>query len=296
MNAQGLAWLTVIATSVPLVLALVVIHWQLRQGRLLRAQGEADPIAAQLPAERQRRRIEARSDRIQWLTVKMLMVGMAAWIAVVASQIPWSQLRLTWIDAAVLLLAAGWSVLTIRQLSVLWEERRGGGDGVRAEVAVARRLDGLQALGCQIFHEVPIDDFDIDHVIIGPSAVFALETKARRRGGAQGAAAVVRYDGQTLHFPHWAETRPLEQTRRQARWLADRLHERLGQPVAVIPVLCLPGWSVQSEAEAGADAVRVIDPDAAPDFLAADAFAPLAPEFRVRIIETIHGLYREFAH
>ena len=293
MDARSLAVLAVMATSVPLAAALAVIYWQLRQSRLLGANDQSDAVAAQLPAERQRKRIEARSDRIQWLTVQMLLVGMAAWIAVVASQIPWGSLRLSWIDGAILLLAAAWSVLTIRQLSVLWEERRGGGDGVRAEVAVARRLDGLQALGCQVFHEVPVRDFDIDHVIVGPSAVFAVETKARRKGG--GAVAEVAYDGTRLAFPHWAETRPLEQARQQAAWLAEHLGQQLGHPVPVIGVLCLPGWRVRAEGDMAADTVRVIDPDAEPRFLDMGGLAPLDPEFRVRVVEAIHGLYRKLA-
>lgn len=293
MNVTSLALVTVVATSLPLALALAVIWWQLRQGRLLQTQDAADDVAAKLPAERQRRRIEARSDKIQWLTVQMLLVSVAAWIAVVASQIPWAALRLSWIDVAVLLLAVGWSVLTLRQLAVLWEERRGGGDGVRAEVAVARRLDGLQALGCQVFHEVPVRDFDIDHVLIGASAVFAIETKARRRGN--GMSADVRYDGQTLHFPHWAETRPLEQARMQAQWLAEYLREQLGQPIPVVPVLCLPGWIVLDEPGAEQAETQVIDPNAEPRFLAADHHAPFDPALRTRVIETIHGLYRKLA-
>lgn len=293
MDSTSMAVVTVIATSLPLALALGVVWWQLRQGRLLNAQDEADDVAAKLPAERQRRRIETRSDKIQWLTVQMLIAGMLAWIAVVASQIPWDELRLTWIDGAVLLVAAGWVVMTLRQLSVLWEERRGGGDGVRAEVAVARRLDGLQALGCQVFHELPVRDFDIDHVLIGASAVFAIETKARRRGN--GLSAEVRYDGQTLHFPHWAETRPLEQARMQAQWLAEYLREQLGQPIPVVPVLCLPGWTVLDEPGADQAETRVIDPNAEPRFLAADRHAAFDPALRTRVIETIHGLYRKLA-
>lgn len=294
MDARGLGLVTVIATSFPLALALAVIHWQVNQSRMLQAQDAVDDVASKLPAERQRRRIEERSDKIQWLTVQMLVFGMAAWVAVVASQIPWTALRLSWIDGAILLLAVGWSGLTIRQLSVLWEERRGGGDGVRAEVAVARELDGLQALGCQVFHEVPVRDFDIDHVIIGNTAVFALETKARRKGG-NGAKAEVRYDGNTLHFPHWAETRPLEQSRMQARWLADYLGELLGRPVPVVPVLCLPGWSVCEEPGAEQGDVRVIDPNAEPHFLSANSQTPLDPEFRVRVAKSIHALYRKIA-
>ncbi len=294
MDANSLAVVAIIATSVPLVLALAVVTWQVRQRRMLRDQDQADTVAAQLPAERQRKRIEARSDKIQWLTVKLLLVGMAAWIAVVASQIPWGSLQLSWIDGGILLIAASWSIPTIRQLSVLWEERRGGGDGVRAEVAVARKLDGLQALGCQVFHEVPVRDFDIDHIIIGTSAVFAVETKARRKGGGEGPAEV-RYDGKTLQFPHWAETRPLQQAHQQAIWLAEHLAGLLGQAVPVIPVLCLPGWQVSDASGGESGAVRVIDPNAEPRFLDVDQLAPLDPAFRVRIVEAIHGLYRKLA-
>ncbi len=295
MDASAQAIVTVIATSLPLAMAVGVVYWQSKQSRLLLKQDESDGSAAQLPAERQRKRIEARSDRIEWLTVQMLLVGMVAWFAVVASQIAWDELRLSWIDGATLVIAMAWTVVTLRQLSVLWEERRGGGDGVRAEVAVARRLDGLQALGWQVLHEVPVADFDIDHVVVGRSAVFVLETKARRYGKANGGPQV-RFDGKALHFPTWSETRPLEQARVQGRWLAEYLETTLGQAVPVVPVLCLPGWTVQTDAQADPGDLRVIAPaDAAAAFSEAQDRTPLGAAQRARIVEAIHALYRTVA-
>ncbi|WP_297833834.1 nuclease-related domain-containing protein [Thermomonas sp.] len=292
MDVSSMAIVTVIATSLPLAMAVGVVYWQSRQSRLLLQQDESDGSAAQLPAERQRKRIEARSDRIEWLTVQMLLVGMVAWIAVVASQIAWDALRLTWIDGVILVIAMAWTVLTLRQLSVLWEERRGGGDGVRAEVAVARRLDGLQAQGWQVLHEIPVADFDIDHVVVGQSAVFALETKARRYGRANGGTEV-RFDGQTLHFPTWSETRPLEQARVQGRWLAEHLEKTLGQAVPVVSVLCLPGWKVLQEAGADSGDVRVIAPaDAAIEFSRTRDRPAFDADQRRRIGQAIHALYR----
>ena len=54
------------------------------------------------------------------------------------------------------------------------------------------------------------------------------------------------YDGHTLRFAGGrAHGGDLEQARRQASSLADELSKATGEPVAVRPVLALPGWFVE---------------------------------------------------
>lgn len=84
--------------------------------------------------------------------------------------------------------------------------------GYEGEVAVAQELNQLMREGAYVFHDVPADGFNIDHVVIWPKGVFAVETKARmkpkRDRGAEDAKVV--FDGQRLQFPGWAETAPLD--------------------------------------------------------------------------------------
>jgi homoserine kinase len=47
---------------------------------------------------------------------------------------------------------------------------------------VAEEINLLMLDGCRVFHDVPIEPYgNIDHVIVAPSAVYAVETKTRRK-------------------------------------------------------------------------------------------------------------------
>lgn len=137
----------------------------------------------------------------------------------------------------------GWSV---KKLFTLQKVRRSLRLGLDCEMAVGQELNNLVALGCRVFHDIQADNFNIDHVVVGPNGVFAIETKGRskpnRKRGAEDARVV--FDGQNLNFPDSVESEPLEQARRQARWLSDWLISAVGEKIAVSPVLALPGWYI----------------------------------------------------
>lgn len=123
--------------------------------------------------------------------------------------------------------------------------------GYEGEVAIAQELNQLMREGAYVFHDVPADGFNIDHVVVWPKGVFAVETKGRmkpkRDRGTEDAKVV--FDGQRLQFPGWAETAPLDQTIRQAKWLSQWLSSAVGETVVVKPVLALPGWYVDLKAK-----------------------------------------------
>lgn len=116
--------------------------------------------------------------------------------------------------------------------------------GYEAEVAVGQELNQLMRAGFYVFHDLPADKFNIDHVVIGPTGVFAVETKGRSKPvtGDGKADARVIIEGDVLHFPHWKERQPVQQARRQAKWLSGWLTRAVGEQVPVTPVLTLPGW------------------------------------------------------
>lgn len=139
--------------------------------------------------------------------------------------------------------------------------------GYFGERVVAECLEELKPRGFRIFHDVPAGDpqtpFNIDHVIVGPSGVFAVETKTRRKGRARAGFAEhqIIYDGQVLAYP-WGEDRHgLDQAARQARWLESHLAVLLGQSVPVQPVLTFPGWMVVTRTRG---AVTVLNPKQIP--------------------------------
>jgi hypothetical protein len=120
--------------------------------------------------------------------------------------------------------------------------------GYEAELAVGQELNQLMTKGFRVYHDFPADGFNIDHVVIGPTGVFAVETKGRSKpdtGDGRADARVV-YDGKSLAFPHWRESKPIEQARRQSQWLGKWLSSAIGDSVCVIPVVAIPGWFIEA--------------------------------------------------
>lgn len=119
--------------------------------------------------------------------------------------------------------------------------------GLDAELAVGQELDQLMREGAVVFHDFPAEKFNIDHIVIAPQGIYAVETKgyAKPNRGGGAAEAKVVFDGRGLAFPDWSTTKPLEQAARQARWLANWLSRATGEPVRVLPIVALPGWFVE---------------------------------------------------
>jgi hypothetical protein len=120
--------------------------------------------------------------------------------------------------------------------------------GLRGEQAVAEALNEAADSGFRAFHDLQTEsNGNLDHVAIGTRGVFLIETKARRkRGGNNGQAAhEVVFDGEALQFPRSRETKPIEQAKRNAAWLANYLRKETGEPVEVFPLVVLPGWFVK---------------------------------------------------
>jgi hypothetical protein len=121
--------------------------------------------------------------------------------------------------------------------------RRRAREGLAAERATAQELNRLMADGCQVFHDLPGEPFNIDHVVISPRGVFVVETKSRKKPPDM---YKVQYDGHALHFPGGRPTsHPIEQARNYAQWLARYLRDATGRDVPVSPTVALPGWFIE---------------------------------------------------
>lgn len=155
-----------------------------------------------------------------------------------------------WTYSTLALVLAGMLTFVVARLVRNLGRRNRRRLGLDAELATGEELNQLMLRGCRVFHDVPANRFNIDHVVVGPRGVYAVETKGRakpRRGlGRDGAA--VTYDGERLLFPGWEEREPLEQARRQAAWLRSWLASAVGEPVTVHAALALPGWYVDRKA------------------------------------------------
>jgi hypothetical protein len=143
-------------------------------------------------------------------------------------------------------MSVGFVAWSLIKMLKLFKERRLFKLGLDCEMAMGQELNCLIVQGYRVYHDIPADGFNIDHVAIGPNGVFAIETKGRskcnNKNGA--AAAQVIFEGKRLVFPDRVETQPLEQARWQARWLSNWLSSAVGHKVQTKPVLALPGWFI----------------------------------------------------
>ncbi len=139
-------------------------------------------------------------------------------------------------------------VFICRKMFRLLDQKRNYRLGLLGERAVGEELNQLMLTGCRVFHDVPNDPYgNIDHVLLAPSGVYAVETKARRKkmATARDAHRVI-FDGRSLRFGEGpAESKCLDQAKQQASRLSDWLSKAVGEAVPVQPVLALPGWFVE---------------------------------------------------
>ena len=138
--------------------------------------------------------------------------------------------------------------LACRRIFYLLDQRRNNRLGLSGERAVGEELNQLMLAGCRVYHDVPNDPYgNIDHVLVAPSGVYAVETKARRKKEATAKDThKVVFDGCCLQFGQGGpEHRCLDQAKQQASRLSDWLSKAVGEAVEVQPVLALPGWFVE---------------------------------------------------
>ena len=124
--------------------------------------------------------------------------------------------------------------------------------GLRGERAVGEELNQLMLDNCHVFHDFPVGpDWNIGHIVVAPSGVYAIETRTfRKRRAAEGRREYeVVFDGTELRFPHRTRTDPVRQARRSAAALGRELSSALVEPIEVKPILTLPGWRVARRAE-----------------------------------------------
>jgi len=124
--------------------------------------------------------------------------------------------------------------------------------GLRGEQAVAEALanPGLISAGYVVFHDVPTDQTgNIDHVLVGPSGIYVLETKTRpkRKPTRDQREQFVIFDGKTLQFPWCYDAKAVRQVERNAMWVRDFISGFGPKEITVQPVIVVPGWYVESK-------------------------------------------------
>ena len=165
-------------------------------------------------------------------------------------------------------------ILTRRDFKALKQGRDG-------ERLVGQYLERLRESGYRVLHDIVGNGFNIDHVLIGPTGVYTIETKTVSKP-AKGACEVV-CEGETITVNGFTPDRnPVVQARAQANWIRGFLKEMVAKDLLVQPVVLYPGWFVKPQPK-GSD-VWVLNPDLLPAFLKNEK-----PALDKRDIQAIEG-------
>jgi hypothetical protein len=137
-----------------------------------------------------------------------------------------------------------------------------GRDGERA---VGQFLDGLREHGARIFHDIPGAGFNLDHVVVSPRGIFAVETKTLSKKTPRSVITIDK--DEILVAGRRIDRNPIEQVREQVRWLARLLEESTGKRLPVKGAVVFPGWFVEPPHDVSALDVWVLEPKALPAFI-----------------------------
>jgi hypothetical protein len=150
--------------------------------------------------------------------------------------------------------------LVYRKFWKLYQELQPKALGLEGEMFVGEELNQLIAEGCRVFHDVPIDFGNVDHVVVSPTGVYAVNTKMLRKPRRfEGDGKItVNYSDDVIQLPDRVYQIPRERLLMEAKGLSSFLSESVGEPIEVKPILALPGWFIKQRI--GEGPVTVISP------------------------------------
>ena len=116
--------------------------------------------------------------------------------------------------------------------------------GERGELKVAEVLDELRSSGYRPFHDLTRDGFNIDHVVVGPAGIFAIETKFR-----SGYGEIEFRNGEGLFVGGFPDERDcLKQARSNAAEVNRLIKEKCSIDEWVWPIVVFVGdWRVKND-------------------------------------------------
>jgi len=199
-------------------------------------------------------------DALSYVLAAALAVMLAAWEWLRwATGMPPTPKTLT-VVAVGLVIYCAWRLRRIRRTLA---DLKLGRDGERA---VGQYLDLVRNADSRVLHDLLGDGFNIDHVLIAPQGIFAIETKTRSKPLRGDARIRVNEDGISVDGgPH--DGAVLRQAAAQRSWLRDLLKESTGRDWPIRSVVLFPGWFVEPIPQALTTDLWVLNPKALPKFL-----------------------------
>lgn len=153
----------------------------------------------------------------------------------------------------------GLAIRSIRRRIRLLKQARDG------ELVVGQFLDGLREDGARIFHDIPGEDFNLDHVVISQKGIFVVETKTLSKPYPE---AKITIDGERLLVAgHAMDRDPVKQARAQVTWLARVLEETTGKKFSIKGSIVFPGWFVEPPPAGSKLEIWILSARALPSFI-----------------------------
>ncbi len=170
-----------------------------------------------------------------------IMLTIAAWLSFY-----FKTLVFPWVATIITAIIIPISVVKILRTKRKVESLRLGQIG---EEAVGQFLEEkLRPAGYQVLHDIQADNFNVDHVLIGPNGIYTIETKTHSKP--EKGPCVVTYDGEIVKVNGFLPERdPVVQALAEARWLRDLIESSTGKQFKVQPVVLYPGWYVTASVE-----------------------------------------------
>lgn len=197
--------------------------------------------------------------------VKYVMLGGAIWLALIFNwTFYWTERPIPpWWFTLTTLPVFAYCYYKIKTTHKKIDRLVQGRDG---EKAVGQYLELLREQGVKVFHDIPGDNFNLDHVLVAPSGIYVIETKTFSKPD-KGQARIV-YTGETLiHHNGFKDDKPIIQVKAAANWLKQVIKESTGKDLDVKKVVLFPGWFIEPTAESKQSDVWVLNPKALPAFI-----------------------------
>jgi hypothetical protein len=146
---------------------------------------------------------------------------------------------LFWLIFAIIL-----SILSVISFMRLLHVARRFNRGERGERHVADVLEELRSNGYRPIHDIVGDGFNVDHVLVGPAGIFAIETKYRSGNG-----EITFRNGETLFVGGFPEEKDcLKQARGSAKAVSQLIAENCARREWVTPIVVFVGdWKIKNK-------------------------------------------------
>jgi hypothetical protein len=212
---------------------------------------------------------ESLDHKIMDIKFDMLVFPITTIVAIVMTLLEWYRLYVkippqpvTYTILALILLGiSAWNIKkSLNRIKLL----RLGRDG---EKEVGQLLDCLRENGAKIFHDIPGDGFNLDHVVVHNTGVYVIETKTLSKPE-KGETKLIFDGNRIIKNGLELDRNPIIQVQTGSKWLTELIEQSTGHKTKIKPVVVYPGWYIEQTTEAKKSDVWVLNPKALPAFIA----------------------------